>query len=340
MNSEVKNELKVKDIGQVATTKMLSQVIDFANLDSMPLTNVEKQYAVGIITNINKKISTPDKDGRRVEWQDLDVKGCQLPQQIKSYAKLGLQIELQEMFIDIRNNGKTGLKDINLKMQYQGVEKIITRYCTYGDKKVVRFYKDIICKGDKIVEKPNLLTGLYEIKSHDYYETDDVDYRNKYENIIGAYAIAYILEDGKLNPYIARIDKNRIERGKKAAMTQNIWNSDTRKMVIKTAVWELYNVLKPYMIMPQEVANDLDKIIKNEVNFDNKDFIEVEAEDVKKTVKESIASEKVDNDFNNDETNNSDEERTKKLKEEALNQLKESQKSDSYSPMKEFNMYD
>ena len=75
MNSEVKNELKVKDIGQVATTKMLSQVIDFANLDSMPLTNVEKQYAVGIITNINKKISTPDKDGRRVEWQDLDVKG-------------------------------------------------------------------------------------------------------------------------------------------------------------------------------------------------------------------------------------------------------------------------
>ena len=49
MNSETKNELKVKDIGQVATTKMLSQVIDFANLDSMPLTNVEKQYAVGII---------------------------------------------------------------------------------------------------------------------------------------------------------------------------------------------------------------------------------------------------------------------------------------------------
>ena len=83
----------------------------------------------------------------------------------------------------------------------------------------------------------NIVLYLFQ---YDYYETDDVDYRNKYENIIGAYAIAYILEDGKLNPYIARIDKNRIERGKKAAMTQNIWNSDTRKMVIKTENFEIY----------------------------------------------------------------------------------------------------
>lgn len=287
------NEVKVKDLGQQAIANMLNQVNSFANLENTQLTQKETQYAVGIIGNINKRVIS-DKE---LNWQKLDIQGCQLPAQIKRFARLNLQLENQELFIDIRNNGKTGLKDINLKLQYQGLEKLMMRYCTFGDKKIVRFYKDVICKGDKIVEKPNLSTGLLELKDHEYFETDDIEYRNKLENIIGAYAIAYVEENGKLNPYVARIDKNRIERGRKSATTQNIWTADTRKMVIKTAVWELYAMMKPYMLMPQDLVEDFAKATENDVDFNNKDYINAEINDVKENVQNNVASEELNVDF-------------------------------------------
>lgn len=287
MSNEVKNEIKVRDLGQQAITKMLNQVNSFADLENTQLTKKETQYAVGIITNINKKVVSD-----KLDWNQLDVAGCQLPAQIKRFARLNLQLENQEIFIDIRNNGKTGLKDINLKLQYQGLEKLMTKYCTFGDKKIVRFYKDVICKGDKIVEKPNLSTGLFELKEHEYFETDNIEYRNKLENIIGAYAIAYVEENGKLNPYVARIDKNRIERARKSAMTQNIWNADTRKMVIKTAVIELYNMMKPYIVMPQDLVVELEEINKQDVDF-NKDYINVEYEEIETKVKKDVSTEEV-----------------------------------------------
>lgn len=285
------NDVTVKDIGQQAITQMLNQVNSFANLENTQLTKKETQYAVGIITNINKKVVSD-----KLKWGDLDIVGCQLPAQIKRFARLNLQLENQEIFIDIRNNGKTGLKDINLKLQYQGLEKLLMKYCTFGDKKIIRFYKDVICKGDKIVEKPNLSTGLLELKDHEYFQTDDVDYRNKLENIIGAYAIAYVEENGKLNPYVAKIDKNRIERAKSSAMTQNIWNKDTRKMVLKTAVIELYNSLKPFIVMPQDLVTELDNINKSETDF-SKDFTHENFEDVKEEVKETVATEEIEAEF-------------------------------------------
>ena len=304
--AEVKNEIKVKDLGQQAITNMLNQVNSFAQLENTKLTQKETQYAVGIITNINKKVVSD-----KISWGQLDIQGCQLPAQIKRFARLNLQLENQEIFIDVRNNGKTGLKDINLKLQYQGLEKLMTRYCVFDGKKIVRFYKDVICKGDKIVEKPNLATGLFELKEHEYFETDDVDYRNKLENIIGAYAIAYVEENGKLNPYVARIDKNRIERARKSAMTQNIWNADTRKMVLKTAVIELYNSMKPYIVMPQDLVSDLDEIHKQDVDF-NKDFVNAEYEEVQSAVEENVASEEVTVSF--DEETGEVEEQPKQFK--------------------------
>lgn len=288
MSNEVKNEIQVKDLGQKAITSMMNQVVSYANLENTQLSKKETQYAVGIITNINKKVVSDSN----LSWNVLDVQGCQLPAQIKRFARLNLQLENQELFIDIRNNSKTGLKDINLKLQYQGLEKLMMRYCTFGEKKIVRFYKDVICKGDKIVEKPNLSTGLLELKDHEYFETDDVEYRNKLDNIIGAYAIAYVEENGKLNPYVARIDKNRIERGRKSATTQNIWNVDTRKMVIKTAVWELYAMMKPYMLMPQDLVVDFTRATENDVDF-NKEFINANYEEVETKVKKNVATEEV-----------------------------------------------
>lgn len=299
MANEVKNEVKVKDLGQQAITNMMNQVVSYANLENTQLTQKETQYAIGIITNINKKVvGDPD-----LSWGKLDIQGNQLPAQIKRYARLNLQLENQEIFIDIRNNKNTGLKDINLKLQYQGLEKLMVRYCTFGGKQIIRFYKDVICKGDKVVEKPNLKTGLLELKDHEYFETEDVDYRNKLENITGAYAIAYVMENGELNPYICKIDKNRIIRARKSATTKNIWDEDTRKMVLKTAVWELWSTMKPFMVMPQDLVKDFEEITKNDVDFNNQDFINTTAEEVKEKVYEQVASEEITASFDDDNNN-------------------------------------
>ena len=37
---------------------------------------------------------------------------------------------------------------------------------------------------------------------------------------------------------------------------KTIWKQDTTKMVIKTAVWELYNMLKPFINLPIELKAD------------------------------------------------------------------------------------
>ena len=284
---ETKNE--IKDLGQKAITNMFNQVVSYASLENTQLSQKETQYAIGIITNINKRVVGDPE----LSWGKLDIQGNQLPAQIKRFARLNLQLENQEIFIDIRNNKNTGMKDINLKLQYQGLEKLMVRYCTYGGKQIVRFYKDVICKGDKVVEKPNLKTGLLELKDHEYCETDDVDYRNKLENIIGAYAIAYVMENGELNPYICKIDKNRILRARRSATTKNIWDDDTRKMTLKTAVWELWNTMRPFMVMPQDLVKDFEEVAKSEVDFNNQDFINVDVEEVNTNVEKNVATEEI-----------------------------------------------
>lgn len=284
---ETKNE--IKDLGQKAITNMFNQVVSYASLENTQLSQKETQYAIGIITNINKRVVGDPE----LSWGKLDIQGNQLPAQIKRFARLNLQLENQEIFIDIRNNKNTGMKDINLKLQYQGLEKLMVRYCTYGGKQIVRFYKDVICKGDKVIEKPNLKTGLLELKDHEYCETDDVDYRNKLENIIGAYAIAYVMENGELNPYICKIDKNRILRARRSATTKNIWDDDTRKMTLKTAVWELWNTMRPFMVMPQDLVKDFEEVAKSEVDFNNQDFINIDVEEVNTNVEKNVATEEI-----------------------------------------------
>ena len=38
---------------------------------------------------------------------------------------------------------------------------------------------------------------------------------------------------------------------------KTIWKQDTAKMVIKTAVWELYNIIKPFINLPVEAETRL-----------------------------------------------------------------------------------
>src|SRR5690554_1309892 len=271
MSKVKKNEAQKRnlpDIGKQMVSRMVNQVVAFANIESTPLTDKEKSYATGIVSAVIKKV-----EEENVDWNVVDVKN--VVEQIKSYARLGLSIADNELYIDMRNNGKTGKKDINIKKQYQGIEKELVKWCK---KPIVRFYQDIICKGDKFITKVDFETGLKKVLEHEI--NNDID-RNKLENITGAYKIAYVHEDEKLVQYLCEIDKNRIMRAYNASPTKEkaIWKADTQRMVLKTASWCLYNyVLKPFVNVPVELKKDWERT-KDNYNFD--DVEDIVTEEVK-----------------------------------------------------------
>ncbi len=267
----IKNEVQKRnlpDIGKKMVSRMVNQVVAFANIESTPLTDKEKSYATGIVSAVIKNV-----EEENVDWNVVDVKN--VVEQIKSYARLGLSIADNELYIDMRNNGKTGKKDINIKKQYQGIEKELVKWCK---KPIVRFYQDVICKGDKFITKVDFETGLKKVLEHEI--NNDID-RNKLENITGAYKIAYVHEDEKLVQYLCEIDKNRIMRAYNASPTKEkpIWKADTQRMVLKTASWCLYNyVLKPFVNVPVELKKDWERT-KDNYNFD--DVEDIVTEEVK-----------------------------------------------------------
>lgn len=256
--NEEKKELKIPDIGKKALHNMLVQVEQFASIENTPLTTKEKAYAADIVMAIIKQV-----EERKIDWRDVDVKD--VVGQIKRYARLQLSITENELYVDVRKNGKTGKFDVAIKKQYQGIDKELIKWCS---KSIVRFLSGVICQGDEFETDVDFETGLEKVVKHK--KNNSVD-RNKLENIIGAYKIAYVLEDGKLVQYPVVIDKNRIMRAYNASPTNEkpIWKADTQRMVSKTATWCLYNyVLKPFISIPVELKQDWAKT-QDEMNFDN-----------------------------------------------------------------------
>lgn len=272
LNKESRAVAKSKDLGKTMLNGMLQQVEAFAKIEQTPLNQRETAFALDILESVYKKVQE-----QGLSWGQIDIAGCGLYSQVKAYARLGLTIRDNELYIDIRNNNKTGLKDINIKKQYQGLEKELIKW---SSKKIVRFYKDIVCMGDDLEQEFNFLTGLTEIKKHK--KDPNVD-RNKLENITGAYAIAYVREreqDESLTPYMVYIDRNRILRAYNASPTKEktIWKLDTRKMVLKTASWELYNYFKPFIEIPIELKKDWEET-KDEMNWETGEVISVVEEE-------------------------------------------------------------
>lgn len=257
-NAVAKKNDQLPDIGKTMVQRMVSQVAAFANIENTPLTDKEKAYAAEIVMGVIQKV-----EEAKVDWHTVDVKN--VVSQVKRYARLGLSISENELYIDMRNNGKTGMKEINIKKQYQGVEKELVRWC---DKKIIRFYKDVICEGDEFESEVDFETGLEKVVKH--IKNKNID-RNKLENITGAYDIAYVEENGKLVQYPVVIDKNRIMRAYNASPTNEkpVWKNDTKRMVLKTAVWCLYSyVLKPFMNIPIELKKDWEET-QDQMNFNN-----------------------------------------------------------------------
>lgn len=204
---------------------------------NVTLTPTEKEFGISIITNLTDRCI---KDG--ISTNELNM--TNFLEQVRHCSKLQLSINEQELYLDIRNNKDTGLKDVKIARQYQGIQKLMRRYCS---KKIVRFLEGIVCAGDEFATTIDFETGVEKITKH--IKNEKVN-RNDIANIEKAYAVAYVEELGKIVPYTVIVPKQRIIRAKNAAKTQNVWNSDTVRMVIKTAYWCLWGFMKPYIDLP------------------------------------------------------------------------------------------
>lgn len=259
---------KTPDLGKAALQRMLIQVEQFAQIEETPLTAKEKSYAAEIVMGVIKAV-----EERQISWSEVDVKN--VIGQVKRYARLGLTMSNAEIYPDIRKNGKTGKFEVNIKKQYQGIEKELIRWCS---KKIVRFMDGVICKGDEFETEVDFELGLEKIVKHKKNNTID---RNKLDNITGAYKIAYVEENGKLVQYAVIIDRNRILRAMVASPTNDkpVWKADTQRMVLKTASWSLYQyVLRPFVNVPIELKDDWTKT-HDEMNFDTIAEAEVVAQE-------------------------------------------------------------
>lgn len=273
---------KVKDIGQRAVINMLNQVCAFAEIENTKMSEKDKKFAVGIIENIAKTLAV-----QKLTWEDLDITGCSLPSQIKRFARLGLSCEEKELYIDVRKNQNKGdKKDIAIKKQYQGIQK---EMINFSCRKIERFRTDIVCSKDEFMTEVDFATGLEKIVKHKKYEADNYD-RNKLDNIVKAYSIAYIRENNDLNGYTEIVDKNRIMRAynSSASYEKTIWKADTVKMVKKTAVWELYaNQIRMFMHIPEDILDDWSKT-QDVLDFTSKETKYDSVEKANDFVKENV----------------------------------------------------
>ena len=257
MDEKQKNEATnaVAKANKGFSSIMMVKVNEITQSSGCVLSVKDKTFAQDIILSTYKKMVEEN-----IDPNDINFMGCNFPGQVKRFARLGLSLNENEIWLDIRNNSKTGKKDINLKVQYQGEEKLIIKFCKENGG-VINIIKDVIMEGEELVTSRNFKTGDYIISDH---KIPDILHRNinsaNKNNVIGAYAIAYH-EDGTQTAIV--IDKDRIERAMNAAQTKIVWNNDYKKMVLKTVIHELYKELSKFNVIPDELQEDYQEMIMN-----------------------------------------------------------------------------
>lgn len=272
---------KKKDFTQSLIESTLDKINDIVTYSNEVFSTKAKECASDIIVSLSHTLNE-----RGFVWKQIDTQGSGLINQIKRWAKLGIDVTTDKLYPDIRNNSKTGLYDIKVKGQYQTVEKLIIKYCS---KKIFRFKTEVICVGDELKKEFDYLLG--EDKITGFIKNEKTN-RNLLENIIGAFKIAYYTENGQVKQIVTEIDKNRIMRAYDTATTKNVWNRDTQKMVKKTVTWEMWNSedIRPFMDFPEDIIQDLTVVNESEdVDF-NKEHKYSNVVDAQEHVEETIGA--------------------------------------------------
>lgn len=264
--------------------RILARIDELTKSTGEVFTGKNRVIATDIIVSTYQTIKNTGYD-----INNIDFLGNNYESQVKRWAKLGVGTT-DNLYTELRKNGKTGKIDIKVKPQYQTLEKLIIKYCS---KEIFRFKTDVICDGDIFETDFDFAKGQDVVKAHK--KNPNVD-RNELTNIIGAYKIAYVKEkDGSVTQLLCQIDKNRIMRAYNSAQTKNVWNNDTQKMVLKTVTWEMWNseVIRPFMVFPDDIIENDNLSIVNEnadVDFDNKDFKHKDFIDAEQSAKETIGT--------------------------------------------------
>jgi len=241
---------------QPAIVKQWSNdLMSLTKSQNFELTPKECEYGTSIIYGLVDKCTK-----EKIPTNQLNM--TNFLEQVKHFSRMQLSLQEKEIFIDVRNNKNTGLKDVTITKQYQGIQKIMVKYST---KKIVRFMEGVVCKGEEFEYIDDFTTGLTTITKHKKNELAD---RNKFINIEKAYAIAFVEEYGKVVPYTKIVDKSRLTTAYNASPSydKSVWNNHGQRMSIKTAYWCLYNdVMKPYIELP---ANMQQSFIATEDTMD------------------------------------------------------------------------
>lgn len=273
-----------KSQSMLMNERMLARIDELTKSTGEVFSGKNRVIATDIIVSTYQTIKNTGYD-----MQAIDFLGNNYESQVKRWAKLGVGTQ-DNLYTELRKNGKTGKIDIKVKPQYQTLEKLIIKYC---NKEIFRFKTDVICEGDKFETDFDFAKGQDVVKAH--IKDTNVD-RNELTNIIGAYKIAYVKEkDGSVTQLLVQIDKNRIMRAYNSAQTKNVWNNDTQKMVLKTVTWEMWNseVIRPFMVFPDDIIDNDNLSIVNEnadVDFENKDFKHKDYIDAESSAKETIGT--------------------------------------------------
>lgn len=255
------NKLAVK--GNNMQNYFITTIQNNMNLAGREFSTKDKEFALDIIASTDKLVRA-----NGYKWGDIDFKGNKLDSQIQRWAKLGISSE-DKLYVDVRANRHTNMLDIQIKPQYQTLEKLIRMYFS---KKVYKFYEDVICIGDELNVDFDFETGDEKVTS--FKKNNEVD-RNKLESITGAFKIIYYIDDdGSKKQLVVQIDKNRIMRAYNASPSKEktVWNQDTRKMVLKTVTWEMWNSanVRAFMIFPDEIITDIGVVNESEeMNWNN-----------------------------------------------------------------------
>ena len=278
------NQLVKKNNQLSINEKMLARIDELTKSTGETFSGRDRVIATDIIIS---SFQTIKQAGYNL--QQIDFLGNNIESQIKRWAKLGVGTQ-DNLYTELRRNGKTGQIDIKIKAQYQTLEKLIIKYCSMN---IFKFKTDVICDGDDFETDFDFATGQDRVIKHIKNPNADP---NDLQQIIGAYKIAYVKEkDGKVTQLLVQIDKNRIMRAYNSAQTKNVWNNDTRKMVLKTVTWEMWNseVIRPFMVFPDDVIAHENLSIVNEsadVEFVNKDLKHKEYIDAKLDVEKNIGT--------------------------------------------------
>ena len=266
-NNKTTGVAKLKDVGQAITKKLLAQVESFANeIDRTPLTQEETIYAGEIVQQVLKTLNE-----RGIGLNQIAVAESALPQQIKRFARMKLSPANNELFVDIRYNKNLGKNVVTLKKQYQGLQREMVWYYKGGNK-ISHFKDGIVCVGDIFEVEEDFDTGYDKIIKHKKNPNLSDDDRNKIENIVKAYAIAYEVNGDRITPITVIIDKKRIMRAREASpsydKSTDVWKTDTKRMVLKTAYWCLYNDrIRPFIEIPVNLQADW-KATNDEMEFE------------------------------------------------------------------------